>query len=42
LNKENLTGTEANYAIMIIFIGKVKLPSAQLHALVKTLLKKIK
>ncbi len=42
LNKENLADTEANYAIMIIFIGKVKLPSAQLHALVKTLLKKIK
>lgn len=41
LNKETLAQTKGKYAIMIIFIGKVKLPSIPLHETVRTLLKEI-
>lgn len=41
LNKSELQNKPVNYAIMIIFIGKEKLPSEKLHYTVEMLLKDI-
>lgn len=41
LNKTELQNKKVTYAIMIIFIGKVKQPSGKIHDTVRMLLKEI-